>query len=164
MPGSFCAQTKYRTPRCSNVVASKEKLSQRVAIGPFSVQTPSIGFGDAFSNTYIWWSKIGYWTSPGDFGDTRGTFNPEWWPPHLNQYGMLKLIRINHEGSYIDGCRISDVSLADIKLDYRSDINFRIAVTDKPVNKRGLTIFGKNFGNYSQDLLVRVLYSVADEE
>ena len=52
--------------------------------------------------------ELGFWTSPDDFGDTRGTFNPEWWSPHLNQYGMLRLIRINHEGSFIDGCRISD--------------------------------------------------------
>ncbi|MEK4349316.1 winged helix-turn-helix transcriptional regulator [Paenibacillus sp. FSL R5-0475] len=108
--------------------------------------------------------EIGYWTSPGDFGDTRGTFNPDWWPPHLNQYGMLKLIRINNEGSFIDGCRISDVTLDDIKLDYKSELTFRIAVTDKPVNKRGLTIYGKHFGNYSQDLLARVLYDVHEVE
>lgn len=107
--------------------------------------------------------EIGVWTSPGDFGEVRGTFNPDWWPPHLNQYGMLKLIRINREGSYIDGCRISNVNLDDIGLDYRSDINFRIAVTEQPANKRGLTIFGKNFGNYSQDLLVRALYTIQDE-
>lgn len=108
--------------------------------------------------------EIGYWTSPGDFGDTRGTFNPDWWPPHLNQYGMLKLIRINNEGSFIDGCRISDVALDDIQLDYKSELTFRIAVTDKPVNKRGLTIYGKHFGNYSQDLLARVLYDVHEVE
>ncbi|KAA1177577.1 ArsR/SmtB family transcription factor [Paenibacillus sp. B2(2019)] len=108
--------------------------------------------------------EIGYWTSPGDFGDTRGTFNPDWWPPHLNQYGMLKLIRINNEGSFIDGCRISDVTLDDIQLDYKSELTFRIAVTDKSVNKRGLTIYGKHFGNYSQDLLARVLYDVHEVE
>ncbi|WP_340007662.1 winged helix-turn-helix transcriptional regulator [Paenibacillus sp. FSL K6-0276] len=108
--------------------------------------------------------EIGFWTSPGDFGDTRGTFNPDWWPPHLNQYGMLKLIRINNEGSFIDGCRISDVTLDDIHLDYKSELTFRIAVTDKPVNKRGLTIYGKHFGNYSQDLLARVLYDVHEVE
>ncbi|WP_172194052.1 ArsR/SmtB family transcription factor [Saccharibacillus qingshengii] len=102
---------------------------------------------------------IGTWTSPGDFGDVRGTFNPDWWPPHLNQYGMLKLIRINSEGSFIDGCRISDVTLEDIRLDYRSEMTFRMAVTDRPANKRGLTLFGRHFGNYSQHLLARVLYN-----
>ncbi|GJM72049.1 hypothetical protein HMSSN036_42650 [Paenibacillus macerans] len=81
----------------------------------------------------------------------------------MNQYGMLKLIRINHEGSFIDGCRISDVTLAEIGLDYKSELTLRIAVTDKAVNKRGLTIYGKNFGNYSQDLLARVLYDVHEE-
>ncbi|AIQ11994.1 ArsR/SmtB family transcription factor [Paenibacillus durus] len=106
--------------------------------------------------------ELGFWTSPGDFGDTRGTFSPDWWPPHLNQYGMLKLIRINDEGSFIDGSRISDVTLDDMKLDYKSELTFRIAVTDKPINKRGLTIYGKHFGNYSQDLLARVLYDVRE--
>lgn len=104
--------------------------------------------------------EIGCWTSPGDFGDTRGSLNPVWWPPHLNQYGMLKLIRINGEGTFIDGCRISNVTLADIRLDYRSELTFRIAVTEQPANKRGLTIYGKHFGNYAQHLLARVLYDV----
>lgn len=107
---------------------------------------------------------IGTWTSPGDFGDVRGTFNPDWWPPHLNQYGMLKLIRVNGEGSFVDGCRISDVTLADIRLDYRSELTFRMAVTEGPLNKRGLTLFGRHFGNYAQHLLARVLYNVHDSE
>jgi predicted transcriptional regulator len=119
------------------------------------------GYSDNYPSDlyfYINSKEIGYWTSPGDFGDMRGTFNPDWWPPHLNQYGMLKLIRINKDGSFIDGCRISDVTLQDIGLDYKSELTFRIAVTDKSVNKRGMTIYGKNFGNYNQDLLARVLY------
>ncbi|MBT2764156.1 winged helix-turn-helix transcriptional regulator [Paenibacillus sp. FSL W8-0187] len=111
---------------------------------------------------YVNGIEIGSWTSPGDFGDKRGTFNPEWWPPHLNQYGMLKLIRINKEGSFIDGCRISDVGLDQIQLDYKSELTFRIAVNEQSVNKRGLTIYGKHFGNYSQDLLARVLYDVKE--
>ncbi|MFB5674381.1 ArsR/SmtB family transcription factor [Paenibacillus terreus] len=119
------------------------------------------GYSDNYPSDlyfYINGKEIGFWTSPGDFGDMRGTFNPDWWPPHLNQYGMLKLIRINKDGSFIDGCRISDVTLQDIGLDYKSELTFRIAVTDKSVNKRGMTIYGKNFGNYNQDLLARVLY------
>ncbi|GGA32931.1 ArsR/SmtB family transcription factor [Paenibacillus physcomitrellae] len=104
--------------------------------------------------------ELGYWTSPGDFGDTRGTFNPDWWPPHLNQYGMLKLIRINQEGSFIDGCRISDVTLDQIGLDYKSELTFRLGVTEESANKRGMTIYGKHFGNYGQDLMARILYDV----
>src|SRR5690606_38076186 len=104
--------------------------------------------------------EIGSWTSPGDFGDMRGNFTPDWWPPHLNQYGMLKLIRITNDGSFIDGCRISNITLSHIKLDYKSDLTFRIAIPEHSQNKGGLTIFGKSFGNYSQNLLTRVLYDV----
>ncbi len=124
------------------------------------------GFCDNYPSDiyfYVNGVEIGFWTSPGDFGNARGTFNPDWWPPHLNQYGMLKLIRINHEGSYIDGCRISDVTLDQINLDYKSELTFRIAVTEHAENKRGLTIYGKHFGNYSQDLLARVLYDVKQD-
>lgn len=76
---------------------------------------------------------------------------------------MLKLIRINNDGSFIDGCRISDVTLDQIQLDYKSELTFRLSVTEQSVNKRGLTIYGKNFGNYSQDLLARVLYDVKED-
>ncbi|WP_438447286.1 ArsR/SmtB family transcription factor [Gorillibacterium sp. sgz5001074] len=108
---------------------------------------------------YVNGIELGSWTSPGDFGDVRGSFNPDWWPPHLNQYGMLKLIRINEDGSFIDGCRISDITLADIALDHKSEINLRLEVGEKSRNKKGMTIFGRHFGNYNQDLLVRVLYT-----
>ncbi|MEK4455806.1 MULTISPECIES: ArsR/SmtB family transcription factor [Paenibacillus] len=107
---------------------------------------------------------IGHWTSAGDFGEVPGVLNPDWWPPHLNQYGMLKLIRINQHGSFIDGCRISEVTIDDINLNYKSDITLRLSVTDQSENKGGLTIFGKRFGNFSQDLLVRVLYDVHGED
>ncbi|WP_159884115.1 ArsR/SmtB family transcription factor [Paenibacillus puerhi] len=106
--------------------------------------------------------EIGYWTSPGDFGDVRGTFNPEWWPTNLNQYGLLKLIRVNAEGSFIDGSRISDISLTDLMLDHKSELVLRIEVGEKSKNKRGFTLYGKSFGNYNQDLLARVLYTDTD--
>ena len=33
---------------------------------------------------------IGTWTSPGDFGDKRGVYTPDWWKLKGSQYGMLK--------------------------------------------------------------------------
>jgi len=102
--------------------------------------------------------ELGFWTSPGDFGETRGTFNPDWWPSQINQYGMLKWIRVNEQGSFIDGHQVSGVGLKDIALDYKSPLRFKIGVGEKSVNKGGFTVYGKHFGNYNQDLLVRVLY------
>ncbi|WNS46758.1 winged helix-turn-helix transcriptional regulator [Paenibacillus sp. MMS20-IR301] len=149
---------EYRIPNYLKANQTFREIQFSMEIG-----SEAPGFSDNYPSDlyfYVNGIEIGSWTSPGDFGDARGTFNPDWWPPHLNQYGMLKLIRINNEGSFIDGCRISDITLDDIKLDYKSELTFRIAVTDKPFNKRGLTIYGKHFGNYSQDLLARVLYNV----
>ena len=149
---------EYRIP---NYLKSNETFSEIQFSMELSSEAP--GFNNNYPSDiyfYVNGIEIGCWTSPGDFGDTKGTFNPDWWPPHLNQYGMLKLIRINDEGSFIDGCRISDVTLRHIGLNYKSDILLRIAVTEGHTNKRGLTLYGKNFGNYSQDILARVLYNV----
>ncbi|NOU97208.1 winged helix-turn-helix transcriptional regulator [Paenibacillus sp. LMG 31456] len=102
--------------------------------------------------------ELGFWTSPGDFGGEKGTFNPDWWLPNLNQYGVLKMIRINKDGSFIDGQKISETTLASIGLDYKSDIKLRFSVPSKAKNLHGLTIYGSKFGNYNQDILARVLY------
>ncbi|WP_438347342.1 ArsR/SmtB family transcription factor [Paenibacillus sp. FA6] len=153
---------EYRIP---NYLKPNQSFSEIQFSMELSSEAP--GYCDNYPSDiyfYVNGIEIGCWTSPGDFGEIRGTFNPDWWPPHLNQYGMLKLIRINNDGSYIDGCRISNVTLKNIQLDYKSDILFRIAVTDNPTNKRGLTIYGKSFGNYAQDLLSRVLYTVHEDD
>jgi predicted transcriptional regulator len=147
---------EYRIP---NYLKSNQSFQELQFSLEISSEAP--GFSDNWPSDiefYLNDFQLGSWTSPGDFGDKKGAFNPDWWPPHLNQYGMLKLIRINSEGSYIDGCRISNVTLADIQLNYKSDIRFKIAVTETTSNRRGLTVFGKNFGNYNQDILIRILY------
>ena len=103
--------------------------------------------------------KIGTWISPGDFGDVRGIFTPEWWFPNWNQYGLLKLIVINEEGTFVDGLKVSDVSTESLSLDYNSTLKFRLAVLEDSEHVGGLTIYGKNFGNYRQDMRVQLSYS-----
>jgi len=101
---------------------------------------------------------IGYWTSPGDFGDVKGIFNPDWWHMNWNQYGMLKLLIINKDGTFLDGLKISDVTIQQLQLTDQSVIRFRLAVNGDSPHVGGLTIFGKNFGNYNQDIKVRINY------
>ncbi|MFA9377576.1 MAG: ArsR/SmtB family transcription factor [Lachnotalea sp.] len=102
---------------------------------------------------------IGSWTSPGDFGDTKGIFSPEWWYSNWNQYGILKLLVINKSGTFIDGLKISDVTIDEFQFDYRSTIKLKLEVPDTTKHVGGLTIFGKSFGNYNQDINVRINYS-----
>lgn len=103
--------------------------------------------------------ELGYWTSPGDFGGQNGTYNPEWWPPQLNQFGTLKSIRINKEGCLVDGIRMSEVTIDDIGLTQTSQIRLRVGVPANALHLGGFTIFGKNFGNYSHDITAKVMFS-----
>ena len=102
--------------------------------------------------------RIGMWTSPGDYGDIRGISTPVWWFPSWNQYGLLKMIVINWNGTFLDGLKISDVSLERFHLDYKSSIRFKFQVAEDAKNVGGLTLFGTGFGNYNQDISVRIAY------
>ena len=63
----------------------------------------------------------------------------------------------------MDGLKISDVTIDSFLLDYRSSIRFRMAVDDDAEHIGGLTIFGKTFGNYGQDIKVSLHYAPMDD-
>lgn len=101
-------------------------------------------------------TDIGTWTSPGDFGDKRGTLTPDWWKLKGSQYGKLKNFRVNDDGTFVDGLRMSNVCLADLELDKHHSIRLRIAVRNDAKHPGGINIFGRGFGNYDQDILLRL--------
>ncbi|WP_172250640.1 ArsR/SmtB family transcription factor [Saccharibacillus deserti] len=142
----------------ANFLKKEEKLQQFEISMELSSEFP-------FSND-VWPSdltftlngiELGTWTSPGDFADTRGKLTPDWWPHNLNQYGLLKTIRITGHGTYVDGDPMSDISIAD--LDTSCDRwTLRIEVKEDAKNVGGATIFGKKFGNHNQDILFKMYY------
>ncbi|WP_349772645.1 hypothetical protein [Lacrimispora xylanisolvens] len=69
------------------------------------------------------------------------------------------MVVVNQFGTFIDGLKISSVTIDDFKLDKRSPIKLKFQVKEDAVNAGGLTIFGSSFGNYNQDIKVRVHYS-----
>lgn len=107
---------------------------------------------------YVNGTLLGQWTSPGDFGaDRRGRYTPAWWKGHVNQYGLWKTIRVNRDGTFIDGGRMSDTTIRDL----RPEPHFwtiRFAVEDDAGRIGGLTLFGSGFGDYSRDIQFRVVY------
>jgi len=103
--------------------------------------------------------EIGTWTSQGDFGGKRGFLTPEWVPINSSQYGLLKYWSINDQGTFIDGVRISDVTIDQLNLLQIPFISVKIGIKDDAVHSGGLNLFGKKFGNYDQDLILKVLYS-----
>jgi predicted transcriptional regulator len=100
--------------------------------------------------------ELGVWTSPGDFGDQRGLHTPRWWKLKGSQYGMLKSWSVTSGGTFVDGIRISNVTFADLGLSSHRSIRVRIGVDPKARHPGGLNIFGRGFGNYDQDIIMRL--------
>ncbi len=100
--------------------------------------------------------NAGTWTSPGDFGDKRGVYTPSWWKLKGSQYGKLKNWRLTDTGTFVDGVKISEVTLKDVDIDAHHSIRLRIAVREDAKHPGGINIFGRGFGNYDQDIVMRL--------
>ena len=98
------------------------------------------------------------WISPGDFGKNPGIYTPSWWDPNWNQYGLLKFLSISDNGTFIDGVKVSDVNLNDVNIIPGTPIKLKMEVAEDSIYKGGLTLFGSSFGNYNQDIKVRMQY------
>ncbi|WP_281738354.1 ArsR/SmtB family transcription factor [Enterococcus dispar] len=107
---------------------------------------------------YVNDTKVAVYTVPGNFSDTRGRYTPAWWDDNFSQYGLLKHVRINKLDTGIDGQAYSEVTINDLELNNRPFITLRFAVESDAKNKGGLTLFGKGFGNYNQNIRVNSYY------
>ncbi len=64
------------------------------------------------------------------------------------------------DGTFVDGMKISPVSLVDLDLANHHSLRVRIAVKPDARHPGGINIFGRGFGNYDQDIILR-LYTAA---
>ncbi len=102
--------------------------------------------------------EVGTWTSPGDFGGRRGKLNPPFWSDGSTQFGMLKNWRVTEDGVYIDGQKIGDVKIQDLALSQGDFITVKIGVKADAVHVGGMNLFGHQFGDYNQDIVMRLDY------
>jgi predicted transcriptional regulator len=100
--------------------------------------------------------EVGTWTPPGDYGDKRGVYTPHWWKLKGSQYGMLKSMRVTADGTFVDCVKISPLTLRDLDVDKHRSIRFRIGVNETARHPGGVNIFGCGFGNYDQDIVMRI--------
>ncbi|GLX66807.1 ArsR/SmtB family transcription factor [Paenibacillus glycanilyticus] len=101
--------------------------------------------------------EVGIWTCPGDFGSKRGALTPSWWQLGT-QNGLLKSLSIQANGTFLDGMKLSDVTIEDVGLKLGEDFRFKLASLESARHCGGISLFGKQFGNYKQDILVNVYY------
>jgi len=97
-------------------------------------------------------TDLGTWTSPGDFGAERGLLNPAWWPAHNTQHGLLKTVSVTRAGSFVDGIRMSAVAIEALGIRYGGGILFRVSCPEGAAHRGGVSLFGRNFGNYGMDI------------
>ncbi len=147
---------EYEIP---NFIPPNQRITELMIDAELSSEAPGINPNWPSDITfYLNGTKLGDWTLPGDFGDVQGVFTPDWWYPNWNQYGLLKLLVVNRYGCFVDGKKISEVKIDDFNLTSTSSMQLRLAVEETSKNVGGLTIFGKTFGNYGQDINVNIGY------
>ncbi|MBS1709904.1 MAG: metalloregulator ArsR/SmtB family transcription factor [Armatimonadetes bacterium] len=116
-----------------------------------------------YNNTYpsditVWMNgvEVGTWTSPGDFGGSRGQLNPSWYPDNMNQWGVLKTWSVDMNGASIDGFEISKVTVDELNILPWAPTKVRIGIKPDAQNQGGFTLYGRCFGNYQLGLILRI--------
>jgi len=99
---------------------------------------------------------VGTWTSPGDFGDHRGIHTPRWWKLEGSQYGTLTTWRITAQGCTVNDVKVSGVTLSQLGLASHHSIRLKVGIAEDAKHPGGVNIFGRGFGNYDQDILMRL--------
>lgn len=144
----------YRVP---NYLTGEQKLVE-IELS-FEIASEAPDYADDWPSDisfYLNGKKLFTWTSPGDFGVKRGILTPDWWPS--NQYGLLKVVQVKPDGTYLDDTRVSDVTIRDIYTENMPFWEFRFEVAEDAEHVGGLTLFGKQFGNHAQDIVMRVFF------
>jgi predicted transcriptional regulator len=94
-------------------------------------------------------------TSPGDFGGRRGHFTPEFWPVTSTQFGLLKTVTVAPQGVYLDNALYnSKLSFSDFNINGKPFIKFSIGIKPDAVHRGGINLFGKNFGDFPQAIIM----------
>ena len=96
-------------------------------------------------------------TLPGDFGGRRGKYSPAYWSINSTQYGILKNIKINEKGVYEnDVLKRTDIKFDDLEIYTGNAVQLRLEIKKDAVHRGGINIFGKNFGDYNQAIVMTV--------
>jgi predicted transcriptional regulator len=96
--------------------------------------------------------RLGAWTSPGDYGDKRGVFTPNWWKLAGSQYGHRVNWLVDARGTFVNDSQVSELTIGALKLDGHHSIRLRVGVEETAEHPGGMNLFGRGFGNTDQDI------------
>lgn len=106
-------------------------------------------------------SDVSYWINGIEIGthtitagndNEKANYTPTWW---RNQpvHGTLVKVVINQKGCFIDGKKVSNLPFNELIQD--NFFKFRLGVKPNATHSSGIMIFGKKFGRYCQDIVVK---------
>jgi predicted transcriptional regulator len=146
---------EYRFPKAAAV--APERIAAISAT--FEVCSEFPGYNNNWpSDITVWFNghEVGTWRSPGDMGGDYGRMTPRWWDLANTQFGFLKTWKVTDEGSFIDGVRSGDLTVRDLVVDTNDSYKVRVGIKEDAEFTGGLNLFGRTFGNYEQDIVLRL--------
>jgi predicted transcriptional regulator len=148
---------EYKFP--NNALYENRPVKRLEISAEISSETPGTN-ANWLSDITVWINNIetGTWVSPGDFGDRRGTYTPEWWKLEGSQYGLLKNWGTTEEGTFVDGVKVSSVTIDALSLADHHSIRVRFGVKEDAEHQGGMNLFGRGFGNYPQNIVLRLFF------
>lgn len=95
----------------------------------------------------------------GDYGGRRGIYNPSWWSDRNSQFGEYITVNIAHDGCYMNQQKISDETIESLELKNGYCFSFILKCnTSSEYTGGGMNLFGKQFGDYDQGIIMKVEY------
>lgn len=96
----------------------------------------------------------------GDYGGRRGIYNPAWWSDTNSQYGDYIVLRVTHDGCYINQDKVSDETINSLELTKGYHFSFLLKCnnTTSSYTGGGMNLFGRKFGDYDQGIVMKVDY------
>lgn len=144
---------EYRFPYRSELAAAALRALE------FSMELGS----DTPGTSPDWPSEISLWVNEAEIGSWtlrssryRAPGARDSWGRYGSDHGELTNWRVTRTGTFLDGIRISSVTLADLKLEPAQPIRLRIGVAANDTHPGGVNIFGRGFGHHDQEIVMRL--------
>lgn len=102
--------------------------------------------------------ELATYLSLGDYGGRRGRFTPSFWGNNSTQYGMLVNLTIDEKGTFLDGVKVSELTIDKLDLQDKYLTKLKIAIKGDAKYVGGINIFGRHFGDYDSDIVVQIAY------
>lgn len=138
----------------------KNRKPKKIAVS-MEICSEAPGYRENWKSDITVWmngKECGTWTCPGDYGARRGRLNPPNWPDGSTQYGNQMIWEVRKEGSFINGKKVSEITIDELQLMKQPYVAVRIGNKPDAHYVGGFNLFGKHFGDYNQDIIMTIEY------